>query len=54
MARARLLFVCVENSCRSQMAEGFARRLGGEAVDVHPPTPNSLGLTIQSRSVYRG
>jgi arsenate reductase len=24
----RLLFVCVENSCRSQMAEGFARGLG--------------------------
>lgn len=24
----RLLFVCVENSCRSQMAEGFAHELG--------------------------
>jgi protein-tyrosine-phosphatase len=24
----RLLFVCVENSCRSQMAEGFAHALG--------------------------
>jgi len=24
----RILFVCVENSCRSQMAEGFARALG--------------------------
>ena len=23
----KLLFVCVENSCRSQMAEGFAREL---------------------------
>ena len=29
---ARVLFVCVENSCRSQMAEGFARRLGGARV----------------------
>jgi len=27
-----VLFVCVENSCRSQMAEGFARALGGESV----------------------
>lgn len=27
-AAPRLLFVCVENSCRSQMAEGFARALG--------------------------
>lgn len=24
----KVLFICVENSCRSQMAEGFARRLG--------------------------
>jgi arsenate reductase len=24
----RLLFVCIENSCRSQMAEGFAAALG--------------------------
>ena len=26
---SRVLFVCVGNSCRSQMAEGFARALGG-------------------------
>jgi protein-tyrosine-phosphatase len=30
-----LLFVCVENSCRSQMAEGFARALGGDGVIAH-------------------
>ena len=30
----RVLFVCVENSNRSQMAEGFARRLGGDRVDA--------------------
>lgn len=24
-----VLFVCIENSCRSQMAEGFAKHLGG-------------------------
>lgn len=30
--KPRLLFVCVENSCRSQMAEGFARAIGGERV----------------------
>lgn len=31
---ARILFVCIENSCRSQMAEGFARSLGGDRVDA--------------------
>ncbi|MHC4818058.1 MAG: arsenate reductase ArsC [Planctomycetota bacterium] len=30
----RLLFVCVENSCRSQMAEAFARIGGGDAVEA--------------------
>lgn len=30
--KPHLLFVCVENSCRSQMAEGFARALGGARV----------------------
>ena len=29
-----LLFVCVENSCRSQMAEGFARALGKTQVST--------------------
>ena len=31
----RLLFVCVENSCRSQMAEAFARSAGGPGVEAH-------------------
>jgi arsenate reductase (thioredoxin) len=31
----RVLFVCTENSNRSQMAEGFARMHGGEAVEAH-------------------
>ncbi len=35
MAEPTLLFVCVENSCRSQMAEGFARALGGGRVVAH-------------------
>jgi protein-tyrosine-phosphatase len=30
-----MLFVCVENSCRSQMAEGFARALGGSSAEVY-------------------
>jgi protein-tyrosine-phosphatase len=30
----RVLFVCVENANRSQMAEAFARILGGDAVEA--------------------
>lgn len=31
----KVLFVCVENSCRSQMAEGFARLHGAGKVEAH-------------------
>ena len=31
----KVLFLCTGNSCRSQMAEGFARRLGGDHVEVY-------------------
>ncbi len=31
--KIRMLFVCVENSNRSQMAQAFAAMLGGEAVE---------------------
>jgi protein-tyrosine-phosphatase len=30
----RVLFVCVENSNRSQMAEAFARKIGGDDVEA--------------------
>jgi len=33
--RARVLFVCIGNSCRSQMAEGFARTYGTDVMEPH-------------------
>ncbi len=33
--KKRLLFVCVENSNRSQMSQAFARLLGGESVEAY-------------------
>src|SRR5205085_4784433 len=33
--RKRVLFVCVENSNRSQMAEAFARLHGGDQVEAY-------------------
>ncbi|MBI3092111.1 MAG: arsenate reductase ArsC [Candidatus Tectomicrobia bacterium] len=32
--RKRVLFVCIENSNRSQMAEAFARMLGGARIEA--------------------
>ncbi|MFA7294969.1 MAG: arsenate reductase ArsC [Candidatus Omnitrophota bacterium] len=31
----KVLFVCVENSCRSQIAEGFAKALGGVKLESY-------------------
>lgn len=33
-ALPRVLFVCIENACRSQMAAGFARMLGARRVEA--------------------
>jgi arsenate reductase len=35
MARPEILFLCVHNAGRSQMAAGFARQLGGDRILVH-------------------
>jgi len=32
--KIHILFLCTGNSCRSQMAEGWARHLGGDGVEV--------------------
>lgn len=34
-AKKRVLFVCIENSNRSQMAEAFARMHGGDLVEAY-------------------
>lgn len=33
--RKHILFVCIENANRSQMAEAFARMHGGDQIDAH-------------------
>ncbi|MBF0254037.1 MAG: arsenate reductase ArsC [Candidatus Omnitrophica bacterium] len=34
MSKIRVLFVCIHNSARSQMAEGFLRHLAGDRFEV--------------------
>ncbi|MBA4694868.1 MAG: arsenate reductase ArsC [Candidatus Poseidoniales archaeon] len=51
----RLLFVCVGNSCRSQMAEGIARHLGHDAASAgtHPASSVSKNalVVLESRGI---
>ena len=51
----RLLFVCVGNSCRSQMAEGIAKELGhdAESAGTHPAdevSKNAIKI-LQSKGI---
>ena len=49
-AKKRILFVCIENSNRSQMAEAFARMHGGDAVEAHSAGSRPSG-TVNPRAV---
>ncbi len=43
-SRMKILFLCTGNSCRSQMAEGWARALKGEVIDAYSAGIESHGL----------
>lgn len=40
----RVLFVCVENSCRSQMAEGFAKKVGADTIESYSAGSRPSGI----------
>jgi arsenate reductase (thioredoxin) len=42
--RLRILFLCTGNSCRSQMAEGWARHLKGDVIEPYSAGIETHGL----------
>src|SRR3972149_5625577 len=44
----KILFVCVGNTCRSQMAEGFARKYGAGKVEVKSAGTAATGYVNRS------
>jgi protein-tyrosine-phosphatase len=44
MDKKRLLFVCIENSNRSQMSQAFAKILGGDRVEAYSAGSRPSGI----------
>jgi arsenate reductase (thioredoxin) len=52
--KPKVLFVCVENSCRSQVAEAFARRLGADAASAGSKPSGKVNPTAIKLMKARG
>ena len=53
MSKKKLLFLCTGNSCRSQMAEGWARALKGDIFEVYSAGIETHGLNMNAVKVMK-
>ena len=51
--RSKVLFLCTGNSCRSQMAEGWARHLLGECVEPYSAGIEAHGMNANAVRVMQ-
>lgn len=51
MEKFRIMFLCTGNSCRSQMAEGWARFLAGDDVEIRSAGIEAHGQNAQAIKV---
>ncbi len=53
--RIKVLFLCTDNSCRSQIAEGWARHLKGDVIEpysagIHPIGVNPRAIKVMAEA----
>ncbi len=51
--KKRVVFLCTGNSCRSQMAEGFARYYGSEVMEVFSAGISPSGINQRAAEVMK-
>ena len=49
----KIMFLCTGNSCRSQMAEGFARELGKGLIEAHSAGLSPQGVNPKAIAVMK-
>lgn len=51
--KKKILFLCTGNSCRSQMAEGFARHYHGDKFDIYSAGIEKHGMNARAMKVMK-
>jgi arsenate reductase len=51
MEKLKVMFLCTGNSCRSQMAEGWARHLKGDVIDAYSAGVDPHGMNPRAMAV---
>ncbi|MDP9174431.1 MAG: arsenate reductase ArsC [Planctomycetota bacterium] len=53
MEKLKVLFLCTGNSCRSQMAEGWARQLKGNVIEAYSAGVEPHGMNARAVAVMK-
>lgn len=53
MAKKNIMFLCTGNSCRSQMAEGWARKYWGNEFEVYSAGTKKHGMNARAIKVMK-